>query len=452
MNRARFDRDEAWKRLEAHSIAAYVNSYVIVALLLFFAVGGTLPSRYSSASSLDATISDAYTVLGTGFQAFFWMICAFWMTRHFKAIVDSGRRMKAVLALSLVAPLSALWSQNPIISLRRGTFLVLGTLFAFSLVRTYPAEKLGELIVLAGVAAGLLGIFTCILFPQIGLDAGNGGAWEGIFHAKNACAQVMLFFLTPAVSFKFRSRTMSFVRYLLFLVAFVLILMANAKTTWILCPGYILLIGVATKLKRFARRDATMLAVVLVSTVVGLAVMIPAVLPTVLPFMGKDPSISGRIPLWGATLVAILKRPLLGYGFAAFWTGFQGESLNVFMSTHFEIHQAQNGLLELGLELGLVGVCLFVLSLLKAFRDAVICFQNAHSDVTNWYVGLLFLTVSYNVGEAFLAHENFLPWLLYLIACTGLAEEARRTLAAKSLIDSSTNKSARLISAFTRSA
>ena len=92
------------------------------------------------------------------------------------------------------------------------------------------------------------------------------------------------------------------------------------------------------------------------------------------------------------------------------------------------------GLLELGLELGLVGVGLALLSLAKALRDAMLCFQYAHSDVVNWYVGLLALTVSYNVDEAFLARENFLPWLLYLVACTGLAEEARKVAAAKALM------------------
>jgi exopolysaccharide production protein ExoQ len=416
-------------------MAGYVSSYPIAAILVFFAMSGMLPSRYSAASSLQGMISDSTTVLGMGFQALFWLTAMVWMSRHAGVILDSCRRMKVVMALSLLAPLSAVWSQNPSNSLRRGAFLVLGTLFAFGLVRSYGAQQLAELLVMAGVTSGVLGIVVSVVLPQLGLDAGNGNAWQGIFHSKNGCAQVMLFFLTAAISFKFRSRTMSVLRYLLFVVAFVMIVMANAKTAWILTPAYILLIVVATKLKRFARRDATILAVACVSGVVVLAVLVPIVLPLVLPFLGKDSSLSGRLPLWGAAFLSMMKRPLLGYGFASFWTGLQGESLNIFMSTQFEIHQAQNGLLELGLQLGLVGIGLVVLSLVRAFRDAMVCFQYAHSDVVNWYVGLLALTISYNVDEAFFARENFLPWLLYLVACTGLAEEAQKAAAARSSME-----------------
>jgi O-antigen ligase len=382
-------------------------------------------------------ISNTDTLLGIGFQAFFWLIAVFWMCGHVKAILDACRKMKVLLALSLLAPLSAVWSQNPANSFRRGTFLALGTLFAFSLVRAYDADELAQIVVIAGVGAGMLGIFTCLFVPQVGLDAGNGDAWQGIFRSKNGCAQVMLFFLTPALSFKFRSRIMGILRYSMFCVAFVLIVMANAKTAWILTPAYVLLVAVSARLKRFARRDATVLAALCVSLTVIIAVLVPILLPMVLPILGKNSSISGRIPLWGAALISILKRPILGYGFASFWTGLQGESLNIFMSTQFEIYQAQNGLLELGLELGLVGVCLAVLSLLKAIRDAIVCFQYAHSNAVNWYVGLLALTISYNVDEAFLARENFLPWLLYLVACTGLAEEARKVLAARASMDDS---------------
>ncbi len=415
------------------SIAGYAATYPAALLLIFFSMSGMLPARYSSVSSLQGMVSDTNTFLGMAFQAVVWLIGLFWMSGHARAIFATCYRMKVVVALSLLAPISTLWSQNPSNSLRRGVFLVLASLFAFALVRRFEASQLAQVIVIAGVGAGVLGVLASVVFPQYGLDAGNGNAWQGVFRSKNGCAQVMLFFLTSAVSFQFASRGMSLLRYLLFGLALLLIAMSNAKTAWILTPAYFCLIVFVTKLKRFARRDATLLAVAAVAVVVVLAVLTPIVLPVLLPFLGKDATISGRLPLWGAALLSILKRPMLGYGFASFWTGLQGESLNIYMSTQFEIHQAQNGLLELGLELGLAGVCLALLTLIRALRDASVCFQYAHSDAVNWYIGLLALTISYNVDEAFLARENFLPWLLYLVACTGLAEEARKVSAQRAL-------------------
>ncbi len=174
------------------------------------------------------------------------------------------------------------------------------------------------------------------------------------------------------------------------------------------------------------RRSAlTLLAGGLVLVVLGVVAM-PYLMPFFLDLLGKDPGLSGRMPLWLAAIASALKRPLLGYGYAAFWTGMRGESLSVFMSTHFESYQAQNGLLELWLELGLAGVALFLLTLVRAVKDALICLQHEHSQETNWYITLLVLTVAYNVDETFIASAHSLPWLLYVVACTGLADRVRQ--------------------------
>lgn len=405
---------------------AYAVTYVVALLLIFFAMSGMPPTNYSATGSLQAMTSTANTFAGMAFQAVAWMVALALMWKSHRAILETCRRMKAITLLSLFAPLSALWSQNPSNSFRRGVFLLLGTLFVFYLVHTFSAWELGQIIVIGGIGAGLLGIAASLLFPGIGLDAVNGNAWQGVFRSKNGCAQVMLFFLTPALSLRFSSQLMRLLCWMLVVLALVLIVMANAKTSWILTAAYVLLMGAVFYLRRFRRRDATFLALTGFAVLALFIVAIPFLLSSLLPILGKNESLSGRLPLWGAAVVSLLKRPILGYGFASFWTGLQGESLNIYMSTQFEIYQAQNGLLELGLELGLVGVALAMLTLFKALRDALICFQFGHCEVVNWYFGLLALTISYNVDEAFLAREHFLPWLLYLVACTGLAAEARK--------------------------
>jgi len=146
--------------------------------------------------------------------------------------------------------------------------------------------------------------------------------------------------------------------------------------------------------------------------------------------LGKDPTISGRVPLWASAMLSVLKRPLLGYGYASFWTGMRGESLNIFTTTRFETYQAQNGILEIWLELGVVGVIMVVITLLSALKNAFTCFQHGHTDVVNWYIGVIALTICYNIDETFLATAHSIPWLLYIVACCGLAIEAKKLRAA----------------------
>ena len=414
-------------------VEGHVRTYVLASILIFFAIGGNLPGRYSSASSLAAMSDEANTVVGVTFQAVFWLIALYTMSGRYKAILNTCKNMKIIVALAVIAPLSAIWSQNPSASFRRGVFLVFSTLFAFYLVNTLQPWNLAKTIVIAGAFAGVLGILVSVLLPEVGLDAGNGSAWQGIFHSKNGCAQIMLFFLSAAIPFPFRSHSMRLFRILLVTVSSVLIVMANAKTAWILTPVYLSLMVAASKLRRFDRKDATFLAAGAFVAFLLIVTMLPMAVPFILPSLGKDSSLSGRVPLWGAAFVSILKHPLLGYGFAAFWTGLQGESLNIFMSTHFEIYQAQNGLLELGLELGLLGIGLLLAVVARALRDALVCFQYSNSNAMNWYVSLLALTIAYNVDETFIEKENFLPWLLFLVACVGLAEEANKVRRARSL-------------------
>lgn len=407
-------------------VSHFALTYVVISILIFFVMGGYLPISGTRDSSLQTMVSGSDTLAGQVFLVGMWAVALLIMAPWTRTIIATCTRMKAMVCLPALALVSIAWSQDPGNSFRKGIFLLLGTLFGFYLVRKYAAIDLGQIFVMTGVCAGVLGIVVSILLPEYGRDAFNGDAWQGIFRSKNGCAQVMLFLLSPAAAFSFPTRGMEMVRFLLFPVAAVLLVMSMAKTLWLLAPGFLLLMGALAALRRFNRRDVVFafgggLALLVVA---GFAV--PYILPLVLSSLGKDSDLSGRMPLWTSAMVSILKRPLLGYGYAAFWTGLKGESLNIFMSTHFEIYQAQNGLLEVWLEMGLVGVTLVLLTLGKAVKDAVTCIQRGHSQAVNWYIGIVALTVIYNVDESFLATAHSIPWLMYIVACTGLASEARR--------------------------
>jgi exopolysaccharide production protein ExoQ len=409
---------------EETPVSSYVVTYGVMAILIFFAMGGYLPVSGTRGSSLGATVSSSDTVAGQAFQLGTWAIALVLMARHLKEIVRTCLEMKAMVLLSLMAPLSVVWSQDPSNSIRRGIFLFLGTLFAFYLVRRFSAIDLGQVLVLTGVYAGVLGVLVSVLLPQFGRDTFNGGAWQGIFRSKNGCAQVMIFFTTAAVSLKFASQKMNRLRYCLFFLTAFLIVMSRAKTSWLLTPIYLFQAGVFSWLAKINRRDAMVIILSSSILIFVVAVSFPYVLPIILDVLGKDASLSGRIPLWQSTIVSAAKRPLLGYGYAAFWRGMQGESLIIFLTIHFEIYQAQNGIIELWLELGAVGVLLMTGTFVSALRDALTCLQRGPSPVANWYIGLIVLTIAYNIDETFLLSVHSIPWLMYIVACAGLAAEA----------------------------
>jgi exopolysaccharide production protein ExoQ len=407
------------------SVARYPFVYVVIAIFIFLAMGGYLPTSGTRSSSLVATASSSDTIVGQLFQGVMWGLACVLMSRCWRQILETCKEMKALVAVSLLAPVSALWSQQPANSIRRGTFQLLGVLFAFYLIRRFSAKDFAQILLLVGVTAGILGILVSVGLPQYGRDTFNGNAWQGIFRSKNGCSEVMLFLTTPIITFRFRSLSLRILRHLLFMITGVLLIMANAKTAWILAPAYVLLLTALASLRKVNTRDRMLLLLGGTIGLVSIILSFSYILPLALGALGKDPNISGRLPLWASVIQSILKRPLLGYGYAAFWTGLQGESLNIYMATHFEIYQAQNGVLEIWLELGIAGVFLLIISFVSAINDAVTCFKHGQSQAVEWYVGLFALTIAYNIDETFLVSAHSIPWLLYVVACTGLAAEAK---------------------------
>ena len=86
----------------------------------------------------------------------------------------------------------------------------------------------------------------------------------------------------------------------------------------------------------------------------------------ILALLGRDATLTGRSDIWREVWRAILKRPLLGYGFSAFWIGLKGEAFNVITMLGFVVLHAHNGFLEIMLELGGTGLASFGLSYLRA--------------------------------------------------------------------------------------
>jgi exopolysaccharide production protein ExoQ len=121
-----------------------------------------------------------------------------------------------------------------------------------------------------------------------------------------------------------------------------------------------------------------------------------------------------------------MKRPLLGYGYQAFWHGLQGESANLSLAKGWIIPAAHDGFLDLWLGLGAVGVGLVIYSMLQAMRNAVICLRVGGSSAVEWYLCIVFVTLLCNIAGLTFIVPNCLAWILYVLACVGLSQEAKR--------------------------
>jgi exopolysaccharide production protein ExoQ len=132
---------------------------------------------------------------------------------------------------------------------------------------------------------------------------------------------------------------------------------------------------------------------------------------------------------------SILKRPLLGYGYQAFWLGLEGESYRVILAVSWVLAQAQNGFLDVLLEVGVAGLAVVLLVFGFAFRDGVACLFQSRDPrqlrAVEWYLAIVVLTLIYNLDESFLFEPKHLGSMMFLLACVGLKIEWLRLRAAK---------------------
>jgi O-antigen ligase len=119
----------------------------------------------------------------------------------------------------------------------------------------------------------------------------------------------------------------------------------------------------------------------------------------------------------------IWKRPWLGYGYNAFWQGWEGPSAYVLLIAHFDPLNAHNGYLELWLNLGLLGVVVFVLVYLRAAIRAITWARLTKDIAGLWPAAYLTYILLYNLTESGILTRNSITWVLFVTVILSISRD-----------------------------
>jgi O-antigen ligase len=115
----------------------------------------------------------------------------------------------------------------------------------------------------------------------------------------------------------------------------------------------------------------------------------------------------------------------LGYGFNAFWAGFQGASASVQLSTGWYMGHSHNGYLDLTIDLGLLGLATFVTGYLVLCRRTLQIVRRVPGPETYWLCAFMCFRVLYNVDDAGILNVNDMYWVLYAATAVNIATSMR---------------------------
>jgi O-antigen ligase len=363
-------------------------------------------------------------------SAIVYSTCAFFIVGSTRAILVDLCSDLLISSLPILAFLSIAWSQFPVVTLVHAVMLAANVAFAFYLLERFSTNDLMKLLLMAGALALIGSLLLIALFPRFGIQERSSitaGAWQGIFPQKNICGFVMTSLLLPAFFVRIKSKSAKILRNTYIVAVLLLIAMSRSAGAWVICAACILFVVTMRFLVRMPRKDLALIVFILfgISAVAGLVIY--RNFDALMYAIGKDPTLTGRTIIWSSLMTSIRKQPLLGYGYTAFWGFLQGESANTVLVFHGPLGYAENGVIQLWLELGAVGVILYMLVFFRAIKDAVYCFLREPSPAVMWYVSALFFIAVSNIEAGKLLSTSDLGLILSLVVFAGLRREAQRT-------------------------
>jgi exopolysaccharide production protein ExoQ len=350
---------------------------------------------------------------------------------NFRSIVAAVRANKFLIGLVLLAVLSVFWSEDPGFTLRRGVALLATTLFGLDFAVRYPIRKQLQLVAIALSAVVALSVVVQVFFAGLipVVDKAYPNAWVGLFDQKNAFARVIVLTAIVVLASVRRSMGGILTAVFTFLAAVGLIIATQSMTAVVALAGLILVLQFAPAL-RWTGRVRTLIgfsAAVMVAPAIFLLIHYWALL---ISLLGRNGTLTGRAQLWAISFSSFELKPLLGYGYSAFWMVSE-EALRINAMLRWNVPHAHNAYMDLALELGLLGLALYVTAYIVALGRAVGYMRTDSEPGSKWPLVYLCFILLYSFTESSVLVPGSIFWMLFVAAaCTASQPEGALALEA----------------------
>ncbi len=297
-------------------------------------------------------------------------------------------QLRWIFLLYAWALLTIGWSQDRAVSTIAVLRLVLYLLSAGCLALRYTTEEFLHLFSRLVAVAAVCSVAAQFVFPHHSAAGDTGGGWTGLFPHKNTLGSCMLLGLSMWLIVRER---WSPLRVAVIGLCSALLILSQSDTS-ILTALVASLFVVSQKVK--SRTKA--LLCLSVGGMVCVLFLLSDPVELLFSAGGRDTSLTGRTAVWAFSTVGILQHPVLGYGYGTFWA----DSGWTLANLHWSAPHAHNGLLQVWLDLGGIGVVLTFALLANCWRRARRIQKYDRSLLAPWISTLLVLAFVHNLAES----------------------------------------------------
>ncbi len=329
--------------------------------------------------------------------------------------------------------LSSRWSQFPDFVIRRAGMV---TLVSVSLC--VVIDYLYRVRLLLPTLVGVLGlvllidVLSMVFLYSYSID--HDGRWKGIHIHKNVAGGIMA---VSAITFAWLTiicqRRYAVPAALAAVVSLCFLVLTASKTSLALfagCSALMLLLLALRVLHSLAGLKALMIVLV-AAMLVMTTVDMPRALIGLLKLLYGDVTLTGRTWIWDFVLAKHSEAFWFGHGFGSFWgMGADTPAIREDLPRVREFGQAHNGYLDILVQTGVVGFCLFGIMLLYVVGLGI---KRVVSNVTDWQkvalcMNIILFVLLHNLLESTWLSVLSVEWTVFVISALYLVLDRPQTI------------------------
>ena len=386
----------------------FAETCFVVFGLTFFAGGITL-------GSTDGT-GPVPEVVVTSSRYFIWVMSTLLLMLNAKRTFITIRRDWVLWIFTGLALSSFIWSELPDWTLSSNRELWQMTSFGLYLATRFTLTQQIRLYALTFMIGGIASAILAVVMPSLGkhgLD--HPGAWKGIYDYKNTFGSMMVLAIVAFFSLPIERPRDHWIKWGGIAAATALILLTTSKTALGVAFAMLGLMMFYRNFRWKGKRSVILssLGALIVGTV-SFGLLMTWV--NLVQLLGKDPTFSGRTYIWQVSLDRLLDHPWLGYGRSAFWAPDSPypKDVSFYLSQSFRAPHAHNGFIDTALDVGLIGLGLFLIIYVSSFVRALLCAYDSKHPEHLWAVGYFTFFALNNMTESYVLRLANIFWVLFI--------------------------------------
>ncbi|WP_217360001.1 O-antigen ligase [Anabaena sp. UHCC 0253] len=319
-----------------------------------------------------------------------------------------------------------LWSFEKGTTLKDSITLIGSSLFGLYFASRYTLKQQLNLLGWTYGIIVVLSFIFAVALPKYGIMGGiHQGKWRGVFLHKNGLGARMVYSCMVFLILAYQSKKHSLLMWIGFSLSILLILMAASSSSLLNILILALVYFIFQNLRLPYLLMLPMLTMILTLGQILYFWFINNA-SVVFASIGKDATLTGRTELWPLVMDMIWKHPWIGYGYGGFWQGWDGESAYIWRGSGWTPTHPHNGFLALWLDLGLLGLGIFLLGFRRSLLQSLYWVRITSQSVDLYPLLHTSFLIIANLTETNLLETNSLTWILYISSSIYISEAIDR--------------------------